>query len=86
MVINASSGDECRIAVLFERRLEELFIERESAVSHVGNIYKGIITNVEPSIQACFVDFGLSKHGFLHISDVQPQYFSGRGSEPEGVG
>jgi ribonuclease E len=86
MVINASSGDECRIAVLLEKRLEELFIERQSAASHVGNIYKGVITNVEPSIQACFVDFGLPKHGFLHISDVQPQYFGSRGAEPEGVG
>jgi len=86
MLINAASDDEVRIAVLFEGRLEELFMERQSAASHVGNIYKGIVTNVEPSIQACFVDFGLPKHGFLHISDVQPQYFNSRGAEPEGVG
>ncbi len=86
MLINASSDDECRIAVLFENRLEELFIERRSSVSHVGNIYKGIVTNVEPSIQAAFIDFGLPKQGFLHISDVQPQYFGQREMEPEGVG
>jgi len=86
MLINAVSGDECRIAVLFENRLEELFIERRSSVSHVGNIYKGVVTNVEPSIQAAFIDFGLAKHGFLHISDVQPQYFGQREIEPEGVG
>jgi len=70
MLINAAFGDECRIAVLHEKRLEELFIERVSSASHVGNIYKGIVTNVEPSIQACFIDFGAPKHGFLHISDV----------------
>ena len=75
MVINVSQGEECRIAVLHNGRLEELFLEREAFQSHVGNIYKGRITNVEPSIQAAFVDFGFPKNGFLHISDVQPQYF-----------
>lgn len=86
MLINASSGEECRISIVHERRLEEIFIERQSAVSHVGNIYKGIVTNVEAGIQAAFIDFGLPKHGFLHISDVQPQYFGDRPMEPEGVG
>ncbi|MCH7993688.1 MAG: S1 RNA-binding domain-containing protein, partial [Planctomycetes bacterium] len=71
MVINVSAGDECRIAVLVDGRLEELFLERSSTQSHVGNIYKGRVTNVEASIQAVFVDFGLPKNGFLHISDVQ---------------
>ncbi|MFQ5592441.1 MAG: ribonuclease E/G, partial [Phycisphaerae bacterium] len=65
---------------------EELFIERASTQSHGGNIYKGRVTNVEPSIQAVFVDFGLAKNGFLHISDVQPQYFPERGGESEDVG
>jgi ribonuclease E len=86
MVINVSAEDECRIAVLSDGRLEELFIERASTQSHVGNIYKGRVTNVEPSIQAVFVDFGLAKNGFLHISDVQPQYFPDHGGEPEDVG
>ncbi len=86
MVINVSGQDECRIAILSEGRLEELFIERASSQSHVGNIYKGIITNVESSIQAAFIDFGLPKNGFLHISDVQPQYFPGHRGEHEDVG
>jgi len=86
MVINVFTEDECRIAVLHDGRLEELFIERASTQSHVGNIYKGRVTNVEPSIQAVFVDFGLNKNGFLHISDVQPQYFPDRPGEPEDVG
>ena len=73
MLINVTEGEECRIAIVHAGRLEELFIERSSAESHVGNIYKGRITNVEPSIQAAFVDFGLPKNGFLHISDLQPQ-------------
>jgi ribonuclease E len=86
MMINVSAGTECRIAILHEGRLEEFFIERESTQSHVGNIYKGRITNVEPSIQAAFIDFGLEKNGFLHISDVQPQYFPNHSGEPEDVG
>lgn len=86
MVINVTGGEECRIAILHEKRLEELFIERASSQSHVGNIYKGRVTNVESSIQAAFVDFGLSKNGFLHISDVQPQYFPDHKAEKEEVG
>lgn len=86
MVINVSAGHECRIAVLHDGRLEELFIERTSAQSHVGNIYKGRVTNVESSIQAAFIDFGLPKNGFLHISDVQPQYFPNHAGQTEDVG
>lgn len=86
MLINVSGGDECRIAVIAQKRLEELFLERASSQSHVGNIYKGRVVNVEPGIQAAFVDFGLHKNGFLHISDVQPQYFPRYGGDLEEVG
>src|ERR1700689_3893062 len=82
MLINVSEGEECRIALLEDGRLEELYMERTSSTSHVGNIYKGRVTNVEPSIQAAFVDFGLGRNGFLHISDLMPTYFGRRG---EGV-
>ncbi|MFH0980580.1 MAG: Rne/Rng family ribonuclease [Planctomycetota bacterium] len=84
MIINVVAGEECRVAILEEGRLEELHLERQSAESHVGNIYKGRVTNVEPSIQAAFVDFGLSKNGFLHISDVQPKYFPNGPDRPAG--
>lgn len=87
MLINVSESEECRIAVLRDNRLDELFIERTSASSNVGNIYKGRVTNVEPSIQAAFVDFGLPAHGFLHISDLHPQYFpDGTSDSSEQVG
>src|SRR5438067_1484894 len=75
MLINVSEGEECRIALMDGGKLEELYMERTSSTSHVGNIYKGRVTNVEPSIQAAFVDFGLGRNGFLHISDLMPQYF-----------
>ena len=86
MLINIAEGDECRIAILHQGRLEELFMERASAGSHVGNIYKGRVTNVEPSIQAAFIDFGMPKNGFLHISDLQPQYFPDGMRQVEEVG
>ena len=55
--------------------LEELYVERASQESYVGNIYKGKIVNLEPSIQAAFVDFGIGRNGFLHVSDVDPIYY-----------
>ena len=74
MIINAEN-EECRIAVVDGKQLEELYMERASLASHVGNIYKGRVTNVEKSIQAAFIDFGLPKQGFLHISDLHSEYF-----------
>ena len=75
ILINVADEDECRIATLSDGLLEELYIERASTISHVGNIYQGRVVNVEPSIQAAFIDFGLPKNGFLHISDLRPQFF-----------
>ena len=75
MLINVVEGEEVRIAVVRRGVLEELYMERSSTESHIGNIYKGRVTNVEPSIQAAFIDFGIGKNGFLHISDLHPQYF-----------
>ncbi len=87
MLINVSEGEECRIALLEDGKLEELYMERTSSTSHVGNIYKGRVTNVEPSIQAAFVDFGLGRNGFLHITDLLPQYFGEKGDDfQESVG
>jgi ribonuclease E len=86
MLINTEAGQECRIAILKGGRLEELYIERASNASQVGNIYKGRVTNVEPSIQAAFIDFGGQKNGFLHITDVHPKHFKGNVDTSEPVG
>lgn len=86
MLINTVAGQECRIAILADGRLEELYVERVSQVSRVGNIYKGRITNVEPAIQAAFVDFGAGKNGFLHISDLHPRYFPEGKKSAEQIG
>lgn len=81
MLINFVPGEECRIAIVEDGKLEEYYQERASAESHVSNIYKGRVTNTEPSIQAAFVDFGLERNGFLHISDLHPKYFPGKDRE-----
>src|SRR5215468_10569039 len=75
MLINVLQPEECRIAILEDGILEELYVERTSHESYVGNIYKGRIVNIEPSIQAAFVDFGVGRNGFLHVSDVEPAYY-----------
>jgi ribonuclease E len=85
MLINVSQPEECRIAILEDGVLEELYTERASQNNFAGNIYKGKIVNLEPSIQAAFVDFGVGRNGFLHISDVEPQYFRQAGYDPEEI-
>jgi ribonuclease E len=83
MLINVAQSEECRIAIIEDGILEELYIERASQDNYVGNIYKGKVVNLEPSIQAAFVDFGVGRNGFLHISDVEPQYFRQGGFDPK---
>ena len=83
MLINVSQPEESRIAIVEDGVLEELYVERSGQDNYVGNIYKGVIVNIEPSIQAAFVDFGVGRNGFLHISDVEPQYFRQGGYDPD---
>ena len=71
MLINVVEPEESRIAILEDGILEELYIERFSREQIAGNIYKGRIVNIEPSIEAAFVNIGISRNGFLHVSDVK---------------
>ncbi len=77
MLINYNPGGDCRLAIVEDGRLEEFFSEPTTQVSRVNNIYVGKVTNVEPAIQAAFVDFGVEDNGFLHVSDLHPRYFPG---------
>src|ERR1700722_10562157 len=93
MLINCLQTEEIRIAIIENGVLDELYVERASAESYVGNIYKGRVVNIEPSIQAAFVDFGVGRNGFLHVSDVEPAYYReieerqhGRGGDRGGRG
>ncbi|MFQ5861591.1 MAG: ribonuclease E/G [Candidatus Brocadiales bacterium] len=70
MLINVVEPEESRIAILEDNTLEELYIERISKGQTVGNIYMGRVSNIEPSLEAAFVDIGLKRNGFLHISEV----------------
>ncbi len=79
MLVNDVPGEECRIAIVDESgRLDTYFAERETTATNVGNIYKARVANVEPAIQAAFVDFGTGNNGFLHVSDLHPKYFPGK--------
>lgn len=75
MLINVRQSEESRIGIIEDGVLEELYVERNSLESAVGNIYLGRVVNIEPSIQAVFVDFGIGRNGFLHVSDVEYQYY-----------
>ncbi|MBI5571559.1 MAG: Rne/Rng family ribonuclease [Desulfomonile tiedjei] len=75
MLINACHPEECRVAVVADGILEELDIQIKAREATLGNIYKGVISRVEPSLQAVFVDYGAPRNGFLSINDVHPSYF-----------
>jgi len=74
MLINALDPEESRIAVVEDGVLQELHVEIANREGYLGNIYKGKVVNIEPSIGAAFVNFGGRSNGFLHISDVLPAY------------
>ena len=69
IVVNATPR-ETRIALLEQRIVAELFIERHTNHGLVGNIYRGRVVKILPGMQATFVDIGLPKAGFLHVSDI----------------
>src|SRR5258705_9806223 len=69
LVVNAD-GPETRVALIEKGVLSELFIERKKERGIVGNIYKGVVVRVLPGMQAAFVDIGLEKAAFLHVSDL----------------
>jgi len=74
ILMNVCDGEECRIAVIENSILQEYFVDRPSQLTHVGDVYRAIVTNVESAIQAAFVDLGYRKNAFLHVSDVISAY------------
>jgi ribonuclease E len=75
MIINAVHPEECRIAIVEGNSLAELEIESNVGKKAKGNVYRGRISRIEPSLQAAFVDIGTSRNGFLQINDVHPSCF-----------
>lgn len=77
MLINAAEKEESRVAVVDERGLLENLIIESSAKGQIkGNIYKAVIVNVDPGLEAAFIDYGGNRHGFLPLSDVQQKYYN----------
>ncbi|MFQ5485861.1 MAG: ribonuclease E/G [Desulfobacterales bacterium] len=75
ILINAIDRDECRIAKVKEGKLEEFHIENASREIIHGNIYKGLISRIVPSLQAVFVDYGAERNGFLQKHEIHSDYF-----------
>ena len=74
MLINASQAEELRVALVDGNKLYDFDIEIPSKEQKKSNIYKGIITHVEPSLEAAFVNYGAEKHGFLPFKEIAPHY------------
>src|SRR5487761_1981280 len=83
MLFNATQPEELRVAIVDGQKLIDLDIEIAGKEQRKSNIYKAIITRIEPSLEACFVEYGGTRHGFLPFKEVSPQYYSaGVGSRP----
>ena len=76
ILINATQQEELRVGMVDGQRLYDLDIELPSQNQKKDNIYKGVITRIEPSLEAAFVDFGSERHGFLPFKDISREYFS----------
>jgi len=76
MLINATQREELRVAIVDGQNLYDLDIEIPSREQKKANIYKGRITRVEQSLEACFVDYGAERHGFLPLKEIAEQYFT----------
>ena len=75
MIINAVDPEEFRIAVVEGHTLESFFIETATRGKVAGNLYKGIITHIQSSLQAAFVNYGAERNGFLPFSEIHPEYY-----------
>ena len=79
MLINAVDPEEYRVAILKNGDLDEFYIETSTKEETKGNIYRSVVTRVEPSLQACFIDYGTEKNGFTPIEEIHPEYYESQG-------
>src|SRR5690349_13999851 len=75
MLVNATQQEELRVALVDGQKLFDLSIEIPSKEQKKANIYKGRISRIEPSLEACFVDYGSERHGFLPLKEISKDYF-----------
>jgi len=84
MLINATHPEELRVALVQNGKLYDLDIERPSHQPHKkGDIFLGVITRIEPSLEAAFVDYGAERQGFLPLKEVSPEYFQAVRNKPQ---
>jgi ribonuclease E len=76
MLINATQTEERRLAIVDGQKLLDYEIEIDGREQRKGNIYQAIVTRVEPSLEACFVDYGEDRHGFLPFKEISKMYFA----------
>lgn len=75
MLFNATHAEETRVGIVDGQRLVDIDIETAGREARKSNIYKGIITRIEPSLEACFVNYGEERHGFLPFKEISRAYF-----------
>ncbi len=75
MLFNATQSEELRVAIVDGQKLIDLDIEHTGKEQRKSNIYKGVITRIEPSLEAAFVDYGMDRHGFLPFKEVARSYY-----------
>ena len=75
MLFNATHAEELRVAIVDGQKLIDLDLESAIRSEKKGNVYKGRVTKVEPSLEACFVDYGAEKQGFLPLKEIYREYF-----------
>src|SRR4249920_2503287 len=84
MLFNATQAEELRVAIVDGQKLVDLDIESASKEQRKGNIYKAVVTRVEQSLEACFVEYGTDRHGFLPFKEISRQYLKGGDGEEGG--
>ena len=75
ILIDSSSDEATRIALVDNNKLDDFEIEQHKKIAVKGDIYLAKITRVEPSLQAAFVDYGAHRNGFLPLTEIHPDYF-----------
>ncbi|MBW1721445.1 MAG: Rne/Rng family ribonuclease [Deltaproteobacteria bacterium] len=86
MLINAVEPEEYRIAFIKDGMLDGYHIETSISEQKVGNIYKAVVEHVEPRLQACFVNYGADRNGFLPADEIHPEYYQLKGPLPKDQG
>lgn len=76
MLFNATHAEELRVSIVEGQKLIDIDIESSERQQRKSNIYKGVITRIEPSLEACFVDYGEERHGFLPFKEISRAYFN----------